>query len=235
MQEPGVIAAFAELLAAKLSFNPALSRRVRREVEDHLWEAVAASPIRNEREAALRAVSNFGDPHALATQFAIGWLAREIRKTTVALLLIVAGAFLVMKGRIAWYAATRWALDEEVRHIATTVVTIDAYAFWLAVLAGIAASACISRPFIPAAAHPAYCRRVRYFLMLGIATTSALACSVICDAILTALRLVGRDVSLASAVPLFSMAIEVAGVGFLIYCIGLFGRRVTHTLAMRRA
>ena len=235
MQEPGVIAAFAELLAAKLSFNPALSQRVRQEVEDHLWEAVAASPIRNEREAAQRAVSDFGDPHALAAQFATGWLAREIRKITIAVILIVAGAFLVMRGRIAWYAATRWALDEEVRPIATIVATIDAYAFWLAVLAGVAAWACISRPFIPAATHPTYSRRIRYFLMFGIASASALACSVICDTILTALRLVGRDVSLVAAVPLFSIAVEVAGVGFLICCIGLFGRRVTHTLAMLRA
>ena len=39
MQESGMIAAYAELLAGKLDFNPSLSRRVRQEVQDHLWEA----------------------------------------------------------------------------------------------------------------------------------------------------------------------------------------------------
>lgn len=234
MQEPGVIAAFAELLAARLSFNPALSQRVRQEVEDHLWEAVAASAIRDEREAAQRAIFDFGDPHALATEFAIEWLARETRKIAIAVILIITGAFLLMKARIAWYATTRWALDEEIRQIATTVATIDTYAFWLALLAGVAAWACIGHPFIRAAPDPAYCRRVRNFLMFGIATTCALVCSVICDGILTVLRLAGRDVSLDSVVPILSMAIEVAGVGFLIFLVVLFGRRLTRTLAMLR-
>ena len=44
MQETGMIAAYAELLAGKLDFNPSLSRRVRQEVQDHLWEAAAADP-----------------------------------------------------------------------------------------------------------------------------------------------------------------------------------------------
>ena len=87
MQEAGMISAYADLLAGKLLFNPSLSRRVRQEIQDHLWEATAASPPGNEREAIQRAIANFGDPHAIAGQFATLWLVRQMWKVGVIVIL----------------------------------------------------------------------------------------------------------------------------------------------------
>jgi len=39
-------------------------------VEDHLWEAVAADPSEESREAQRRAIAGFGDPRLIAAQFA---------------------------------------------------------------------------------------------------------------------------------------------------------------------
>jgi hypothetical protein len=57
-----VISAYVERLVDKLSFDRSLSRYVRQEVEDHLWEAVAADDLGDTPEAQRRAVANFGDP-----------------------------------------------------------------------------------------------------------------------------------------------------------------------------
>jgi hypothetical protein len=83
MQEPGVISEYVELLADKLSFDRSLSRYVRQEVEDHLWEAVAADDLGNTPEAQRRAVANFGDPDVIAAQFAAVSLARQAGKSAV--------------------------------------------------------------------------------------------------------------------------------------------------------
>src|SRR6266403_1450386 len=45
--EPGMIPDYLERLARELSFDRSLARNVRQEVEDHLWEAVAADPTGN--------------------------------------------------------------------------------------------------------------------------------------------------------------------------------------------
>ena len=89
MQESGMISAYAEMLAGKLSFDRSLSRGVRQEVEDHLWEAVAADPAGNETEAQRRAIANFGDPHVIAAQLAAAWLAKQTRKVGIAVILVI--------------------------------------------------------------------------------------------------------------------------------------------------
>src|SRR5690348_758660 len=75
----GVIAAYVERLAQALDFDPSLSQRVRREVEDHLWEAVAANPTGDRLEAERRAVANFGDPEAIAARFVVVSVAKARR------------------------------------------------------------------------------------------------------------------------------------------------------------
>jgi hypothetical protein len=50
IEEASVICDNLESLAGALSFDRSLSRCVRQEVEDHLWEAVAADPIGNRFE-----------------------------------------------------------------------------------------------------------------------------------------------------------------------------------------
>ena len=136
MQESGMIAAYAELLAGKLDFNPTLSRRVRQEVQDHLWEAAAAGPSGNGREAVQRAIANFGDPHVIAAQFATAWLARQTWKVGVTVILVISSVFVAMKARVTWYAAAQWGLSDDVKAVAKSVGLIDACAFWLSVIVG---------------------------------------------------------------------------------------------------
>jgi hypothetical protein len=72
-----VIPDYAQSLAARLGFDPSLSQCVRQEVEDHLWEAALADSAGGPLEAQRRAIANFGDPQAIAAQFAVGWLAAQ--------------------------------------------------------------------------------------------------------------------------------------------------------------
>src|SRR5690349_8402899 len=121
MQESRLIAAYADLLASKLHFNPSLSRRVRQEVQDHLSEAAAAGPPGNGREAIQHAIANFGDPNVIAGQFASVWLVRQTWKVGVTVILVISGVFVAMKARVAWYAAAQWELHDHVRAVATSV------------------------------------------------------------------------------------------------------------------
>jgi len=52
---------YLESLARELDFDRSLSRCVRQEVEDHLWEAVAADATGNTPQAQQRAIASFGD------------------------------------------------------------------------------------------------------------------------------------------------------------------------------
>ena len=192
-----MIVDYADGLAARLSFDPALARRVRREVEDHLRETVAADPG---EDAERRAVEKFGDPRAIAAQIAAASLAGKLRKIGVTVVLALLAAFFAMKTRLMWYYLTEWALCEEVAALGETVGSIDRSAFLLAALAGVAACALAGK---------------RRILLCSIASGGLIA-SVLCDGILTALRLADWDWSLYFVVPLSSMAVEVACAAVLV-------------------
>jgi hypothetical protein len=186
-----MISAYLESLAGALSFDRSLSRCVRQEVEDHLWEAVAADPISDRLEAERRAIANFGDPHVIAAQFAVISLAKQTRRVGAAVVLVVAGVFIVMKARIEWYAATQ--CSDDMKAVGGIVGSIDRYSFWLSVIIGIGAVAYISGRRIPQAFHPAYRAQLSRFFLLCTAATAALIVSVISDGVLTALRLSGTE------------------------------------------
>jgi hypothetical protein len=86
-----VISQYLDSLAAALSFDRSLSRRVRQEAEDHLRGAVVADPRGNALEAEQGAIANFGDPQLIAAQFAIVSLARRTKGVGIALILVIAG------------------------------------------------------------------------------------------------------------------------------------------------
>jgi hypothetical protein len=217
MQETGVISDYVELLASELSFDRSLSRCVRQEVEDHLWEAVAANPTDNPLEAERHAIANFGDPHVLAAQFAVVSLAKQTRRVGVAVILVVAAVFIAMKARVAWYAATQWAMSDDLRAVGAIVGVIDSCAFWLSVLVGIGGWIYIGSRPIPAAFYPAYRKQLRCCFLLCAAATGALIVSVISDGVLTALRLLGTGLSAEFLVPILSMAIEIVCAGVLVF------------------
>ena len=214
-----MIAAYAELLAGKLGFDPALSRRVRQEVEDHLWEAVAAEPSEGHGKAIQRAISKFGNADAIANQFATLWLVEQMKKLGVTVMLVIGGVLVAMKARVAWYALSQWELDEDVRAVAWLVGAIDAYAFWLAVIVGFAGWAylIVRRP-APTGVYAAH-RNLQRVLLLSWISAAALIVSVTSDGVLTALRLAGSAVSAQFLIPMISMAVEIAGVGILVFIV----------------
>ena len=120
-----MISQYAELLAAKLRFDRSLSQCVRQEVEDHLREAVAADPAGDTLAAQQRAIANFGDAQSIAAEIAIASLAKQTRTLGVAVILVIAGVFIAMKARIAWYAATQWALSGDMKAVGGFISSIE--------------------------------------------------------------------------------------------------------------
>jgi hypothetical protein len=234
MQESGVISGYVELLVGALEFDRSLSRQVRQEVEDHLWETVAADPTDDVIDAERRAVANFGDPHVIAAQFAVVSLAKHSRRVGIASILVIAGVFVAMKARLAWYEVAQCAVSDEFRAITGPVVAIDRYAFWLSIIIGFAGWAYIGSRPIPSSFHPAYREQLRRFVLLCTLATAALVVSVISDGVLTALRLAGTDLSAEFLIPVVSMAIEIAGAGALVLHIHRITQRTAFTAALMR-
>ena len=138
VEESGVIAQYVDRLARELAFDPALSRRVRREAEDHLREALAAQPAADRTEAERRAVAAFGDPRVIAAQFAGASLAKQATRVAVAALLAITVAFMAMKARTALYAVMQWPAGDTLGTLRRIVGAVDHATFWVAVVAGIA-------------------------------------------------------------------------------------------------
>jgi hypothetical protein len=223
---------YLERLACELSFDRSLARNVRQEVEDHLWEAVAADTTGNTFAAEQRAIANFGDARAIAAQFAVISLARHSRRAGAAAVLVIASVFIAMKARIAWNAAAQLAIGEDMRAVSGLVILIDRYAFWLSVIIGLGGWAYIVSRRIPAGFYPVYRRQLRRFFVLCCVAAAALVVSVISDGVLTALLLRGTELSAGSLVPVFSMAIEIACVGILVFHIRGITRRTASTAAL---
>jgi hypothetical protein len=225
---------YLERLERELDFDRPLSRCVRQEVEDHLWEAVAADSTGNTLQAQRRAIANFGDARAIAGQFAMVSLASHTRRAGVAAVLVIAGVFIAMKARLAWYAAAQWAISDDMRTIGRLVGTIDRYAFWLSVIIGLGGWIYIRSCQIPAAFCPAYRSQLRRFFLLCSATAAALVVSVISDGVLTALLLHGTEMSAEFVVPIVSMTIEIGCVGILVFQIRRVTRRAASTAALQK-
>src|SRR5262249_12915747 len=162
---------------------------------------------------------NFGEPEIIAAQFAVISLMKRTRRAGLALVVVIAGAFIAMKARIAWYAVMEFsAVSDDVRAVSAAVASIDRTAFWLSLIIGIAGSLYIylSGRRIPASFHSAFRRQLHRCFLLCALATGALLVSVICDGVLTALRLSGGDVSAEFLVPILLVAAEIAGAGVLV-------------------
>ena len=227
-----MISEYLESLAGALSFDRSLSGRVQQEVEDHLQEAVAADRRGDGPEAERRAIANFGDPHIIAAQFAVVSLAKRARGVGTAVILVIACVFITMKARVAWYVVMQCAISDDIRAVSAIVGSIDRYAFWLSIIIGIGSWAYICGRGIPAEFHAGYRKQLRRFRWLCTAATGALVVSVISDALLTALRLPGAELSAESLLPISSIAIEVACAGVLVFQIRGIAQRATSTAAL---
>ena len=229
-----MISDYLESLADALNFDRSLSGRVRQEVEDHLQEAVAVDTSGDGPEAERRAIANFGDPHIIAAQFAVVSLAKRARGVGTAVILVIAGVLITMKARVAWYAVMQCAIGDDIRAISGIVGSIDRYAFWLSIIIGIGSWAYICGRRVPAEFHAGYRRQLCCFRWLCTAATGALVISVISDALLTALRLPGAELSAEALLPIFSIAIEVACTGVLVFQIRGITQRATSIAALSK-
>ena len=196
-----MISGYLESRAAALSFDRSLSRRVRQEVEDHLRGAVAADPRGDGIDAEERAIANFGDPQLIAAQFAMVSLAKRTRGAGIAVILVIAGVFITMKARVAWYAAMQCAISDDIRAVSGIVGSIDRYAFWLSVIIGIGGWAYICGRRIPAEFPAGY--RNSFVASVGSARSDGRAVVSVIGRLLTALGCLSRTVGAVSAPHLF--------------------------------
>lgn len=222
-------------LAHELDFDPSLSRQVTREVEDHLWQAVESDPVADRLEAERRAVAKFGDPRAIAAQFAVVSLAAHARRVGLVAVVLIGAVFLAMKARLAWYGVVPFPLAEEARALGQIVLTIDRWAFWLALLTGAVGWIYIDSRRAPAALTREYRAKLRRFSLLCSAAAAALIVCVAADGLLTLLRLIGAPWSVALAVPLFSVAIEIACAGVLVSYLRAMAGRTTRAAGLTTA
>ena len=111
MQPPAQVAEYLDRLTRELRFDPQLSRRVRREIEDHLLEAIANDEGPNQSEAARRAIARFGDPQLIVRQYAPLSLLQQTRRVGGILVLSIAVILVLMKGRVALYDFLQWRLN----------------------------------------------------------------------------------------------------------------------------
>src|SRR5260370_32730036 len=108
MQPSVLVTKYLDQLTRELSFDPELSRRVRREVEDHLLDAIGDDGGDDPKDAA--AIARFGDPREIARQYAPLSLLQQARRVGGILILAIAAILVLMKGPGALYELLQWRL-----------------------------------------------------------------------------------------------------------------------------
>jgi hypothetical protein len=210
MRQPNAISDYLDTLTRELSFDVPLARRVRQEVEDHLLEAAAADPEDTPSAAQLRAISRFGDPRTIASEYAAQSLFRHTRRVGVVVVLVAAGILLAMNARGAWYGWMRWELSADLQAVRKIGLSIDLYAFVLAIMIGIAGWAYIGTRRMSVRFDARYRDQMRRCLWLCTGVAAPLIVAVSTDAVLTSIRLSQMELRMAAVVPIVSMAVEIA-------------------------
>jgi hypothetical protein len=219
MLQSSTISDYLDTLTRELSFDIPLARRVRREVEDHLWEAAAADPGDDPMEAQRLAVGRFGDPRAIASEYAALSLFRQNRRLGAIVILAAAGVLAAMMGRRFWYGLMHMPLSASLQGPARVAVQIDHYAFMLAFGIGILGWAYVSSRRSSALFSASCKAQLRRGLMLSAAATTPLLASVIADALVLGLRLSRAQVHLVDLIPMLSIAVEVGCAVLLVFLI----------------
>ena len=112
------------------------------------------------------------------------------------------------------------------------MLAIDRYAFWGAVTVGLIALFYAGYLRVPAVLQAKYCKQNRRVIFLCATAACSLVVSVISDGVLTALQLSGE--LREAAIPLVSMAAEIACVGAVTLLIVDTLRRRVRTEALLR-
>jgi hypothetical protein len=209
MSPPSPIADYLDALGLELAFDPPLSRRVRREVEDHLREAATTDPTEQTLEAERRAIGRFGNAVEIAAQYRAAALYARMRRSGALLIVAAAGVFFAMKARASWYGLMQWEISRQLKAVSGVALPIDRCSFLLGSVLAIAGWLYIfSRP-IPRNYRPSCRDQLRRCQIVMGAATVAMGLAVAMDALLTIFRLVEAQWSSAVWLPAGSLAAEI--------------------------
>jgi hypothetical protein len=150
----------------------------------------------------------------------------QIRRVAVIVVLALAGIFLSMKGRGAWYSLMQWGFNDQTQLMGAIGLSVTRYAFMLALAIGLVGCAYIGSRRAPARLHQAYCEQIRRSATLCVLAGYALLTSVAADVILTMLHLSEAKSSAAALIPILSAGVEIALLGLLFLNIRVAIRRV---------
>jgi HAAS len=209
MPPPDPVADYLDSLTYELRFDPALARRVRLEIEDHLRQASAEpAGCATSTEAQRQAVARFGEPRMIARQYAPGALLVQTRRVGIVVLIALAGIFAMMKGRLVWYGLTHWSLSPDLAAVMATAFSIARWIFIVALAVALAGAAYIGTRRPPREFHDAYLRELGRCVGLCTIVVIVLLVAVGLDGVMVGLRMVGREPSASVLIPILSMAVE---------------------------
>jgi len=214
MRPPVPIAEYLDRLTSELRFDPRLSRRVRREIEDHLLDAVADSTGTNPEDAARQAVARFGDPRLIARQYAPASLLQQTRRLGGVMILAIAAILVLMKGRVALYDFLQWRLNPEwLGGLGAIAPAIDRHMFQMSLVFGVLGWVYIASRRAPSTINSEYQHQLERCLLSSATASGLLIGAVVLDTILGGMRIFHAGMSLAAVIPLLSIVIEIGLVG----------------------
>jgi hypothetical protein len=202
---------YLSALAREISFDPALSRRVRCEAEDHLWQAaeVRGGPsVENQRLAIL----DFGEARELARGYVAASILAQIRWAGGAMILAAAAIYVAMKARVAWYGWIRWEPTPDYTAVSAFALPIDHYATMLALICALIGCAYIATRRAPSRADRSYRKQLNRCIVLCGASATALSFCVATEVVLTGVGMSETQWCAATAVPVLSLLVEIAAV-----------------------
>ncbi len=226
MLRSGPVTDYLAVLARDLGFDPALSRRVRLEVEDHLWQAADARGGRSV-ENQLQAILSFGEPRELARGHLTASLLTQIRCAGIVMIFAAVAIYLAMKARVAWYDWMRWEPNSDFTAVSAIALQFDRYATMLAIIAALIACAYIATRRAPARINTSYRKQLNRCIVLCSASACALSVCVATEMVLTGVRLSGMPWSAAAVIPVLSLVVEIAAIFGFVFSI--------HTTIRRKA
>ncbi|MBV9565674.1 MAG: hypothetical protein JOY90_35260 [Bradyrhizobium sp.] len=208
MRQHEPIADYAGALTRQLGFDAALARRVRAEIEDHLFEAAdelgGPSPD-NQRSA----IARFGDADELARHLLADCLLARAQRVGLLCALAVIGLFAAMEIRLAWYGFMRWESGATLQALSAVALPIDRYAFFVAIGFALAGFCHLATQRMPADLPSRHRRQLNCGLALCAAAVGALLAAVIVESVLTGIRLAAMPFSVAIVIPVLSLLAEI--------------------------
>jgi hypothetical protein len=219
------VADYLDALSGELSFDRALARRVRIEVEDHLWEAATAAPGGPSPENQRQVIARFGDPGEFAACYVSASLLVQVRRVAGATLLAVIAIFVAMEARIAWYGLIEWKSDPH--WLTAPGLWLDRFAFTLASVMALTGCLYTATRRAPPRFRQDYGRELDHCIALCTAAAAALLVTVLTETVLGSIRIFGMGLRWEVLIPIGSLAAEIAAAVVLAWQIRNMARKKT--------